>query len=145
MKNNKYMLNTLLAAVVFLAAVVMMTLRTIQPAVILPKLGIPNLVLVSLVALLADHYLAPKASRCYICIPILAAVTFGLLPFAAGIIGATEILKVALVGAVVFTVTTFLFTSMADRLSSGPKAHAAAFMSAFGLYLAAQCFAGMIL
>ena len=96
-------------------------------------------------ALLADHYLAPKAGRCYICIPVLAAVTFGLLPFAAGIIGADQILKVAVVGAVVFTVTTFLFTSMADRLASGPKAHAAAFLSAFGLYLAAQCFAGMIL
>ena len=145
MKNNKYLLNTLLAVAVLLAAGTMMVLRTIQPAVILPKVNIPNLVLISLVALLGDHYLAPKADRCYICIPVLAAVTFGLLPFAAGIIGAGEILKVALVGAVVFTATTFLFTSMADRLSSGPKAHAAAFLSAFGLYLAAQCFAGMIL
>ena len=145
MKNNKYMLNTLLAAVLFLAATILFVLRTIQPAVILPKVNIPNLVLVSLVVLLADHYLAPMATRCYICISVLAAVTFGLLPFAAGIIGASEIVKVAIVGAVVFTVTTFLFTSMADRLSSGPKAHAAAFMSAFGLYLAAQCFAGMIL
>lgn len=145
MKNNKYLLNTLLAVVLLLAAGTMMVLRTIQPAVILPKVNIPNLVLISLVALLADHYLAPKASRCYICIPVLAAVTFGVLPFAAGIITAGEIWKVALVGAVVFTATTFLFTSMADRLSSGPKAHAAAFLSAFGLYLAAQCFAGMIL
>ena len=145
MKNNKYLLNTLLAVVVLLTAGTMMVLRTIQPAVILPKVNIPNMVLLSLVALLADHYLAPKASRCYICIPVLAAVTFGLLPFVAGIITAGEIWKVALVGAVVFTATTFLFTSMADRLSSGPKAHAAAFLSAFGLYLAAQCFAGMIL
>ena len=145
MKNNKYLLNTLLAVVVLLTAGTMIVLRTIQPAVILPKVNIPNMVLLSLVALLADHYLAPKASRCYICIPVLAAVTFGLLPFAAGIITAGEIWKVALVGAVVFTATTFLFTSMADRLSSGPKAHAAAFLSAFGLYLAAQCFAGMIL
>ena len=145
MKNNKYLLNTLLAVVVLLATGTMMVLRLIQPAVILPKVNVPNLVLLSLVALLADHYLAPKAGRCYICIPVLAAVAFGLLPFAAGIIGAGEILKVALVGAVVFTATTFLFTSMADRLSSGPKAHAAALLSAFGLYLAAQCFAGMIL
>ena len=133
MKNNKYLLNTLLAVVVLLATGTMMVLRLIQPAVILPKVNVPNLVLLSLVALLADHYLAPKAGRCYICIPVLAAVTFGLLPFAAGIIGAGEILKIALVGAVVFTATTFLFTSMADRLSSGPKAHAAAFLSAFGL------------
>ena len=63
MKNNKFMLNTLLAVVVLLAAGTMMVLRLIQPAVILPKVTIPNLVLVSLVALLADHYLAPKATR----------------------------------------------------------------------------------
>ena len=145
MKNNKYLLNTLLAVVVLLATATMMVLRLIQPAVILPKVNIPNLVLLSLVALLADHYLAPKAGRCYICIPVLAAVTFGLLPFAAGIIGAGEILKVALVGAVVFTATTFLFTSAQDRLLTGPKAEAAIVVTGIGIILAAQCFAGIIL
>ena len=137
------MLNTLLAASLFLAAAVMMVLRLIQPAVILPKVTIPNMVLVSLVALLADHYLAPKASRCYICIPVLAAVTFGLLPFVAGIIGTSEILKVAVVGAVVFTATTWLFSAMMDRISTGPVAKAAPFVSALGLYLAIQALMGM--
>ena len=145
MKKNTYTLNILLTGLLTLVLLAMILVRTLLPRIILPQASVPNLVLLSLVALLADHYLAPKAGRCYICIPVLAAVTFGLLPFAAGIIGADQILKVAVVGAVVFTVTTFLFTSMADRLASGPKAHAAAFLSAFGLYLAAQCFAGMIL
>ena len=145
MKNNKYLLNTLLAVVILLAAGTMMVLRLIQPAVILPKVSIPNLVLVSLVALLADHYLAPKATRCYICIPVLAAVTFGLLPFAAGIIGGSEILKVAIVGAVVFTATTFLFTAMTDRIRSGPVKKLAPIVSALGLWLAAQCLTGIFL
>ena len=145
MKNNKYMLNTLLALVVFLAAGTMMILRTIQPAVILPQVNIPNLVLVSLVALLADYYLAPKATRCYICIPLLAAVTFGLLPFAACFVGALEALKLAVVGAVVFTLVTWLYSTIQDRLSSGPAAKLAPIFSALGLYLAFQAFAGMIL
>ena len=145
MKNNKYMLNTLLALVVFLAAGIMMILRTIQPAVILPQVNIPNLVLVSLVALLADYYLAPKATRCYICIPLLAAVTFGLLPFAACFVGALEALKLAVVGAVVFTLVTWLYSTIQDRLSSGPAAKAAPILSALGLYLAFQAFAGIIL
>ena len=36
-----------------------------------------------------------------------------------------------------------LFTDMAERLSSGPAAKAAPFLSAFGLYLAAQALMGM--
>ena len=34
---------------------------------------------------------------------------------------------------------------MMERLSSGPVAKAAPVLSALGLYLAAQCFAGIIL
>jgi hypothetical protein len=44
----------------------------------------------------------------------------------------------------VFTVTTLLYTSMADRMSSGPAAKAAPVMSALGLYLAVQVLCGMI-
>jgi hypothetical protein len=49
------------------------------------------------------------------------------------------------VGGIVFTVCTWLFSSVTQRLVTGPKARAAAVISAFGIYLAAQCFAGIIL
>lgn len=145
MKNNKYFLNTLLVGVLFAVMAVFMVLRAVQPPVVLPPLNIPNMVLVSLVALLLEHYLAPGNDRCYICIPVLAALTFGLLPLMAGFACQHTFWKLGLVGGAVFTVTTFLFTSMTDRLLSGPKAFAAPFASAAGLYLAAQCFAGIIL
>ena len=117
--------------------------RTFAPRIILPELDIPNMVLISLIALLADHYLAPNADRCYICIPVFSALTFGLLPFAACFVGALEALKLGILGCIVFTATSWLFTSMADRLSTGPAAKAAPFVSALGLYLAAQCLMGM--
>ena len=101
------------------------------------------MVAVSLLALIADHYLAPNAKRCYICIPVLGAVTFGLLPFAACFIGGQDALKLGVIGGIVFTATTFVFTDMAERLSSGPAAKAAPFLSAFGLYLAVQALMGM--
>ena len=103
------------------------------------------MVLVSLVALVADHYAAPGAKRCYICIPVFAAITFGLLPFAACFVGVIDALKLALAGGVIFTVITWLYTTMLDRLSSGPVAKAAPVVSALGLYLAVQCFAGILL
>ena len=145
MKNTKYFFNTLLTAVLFLVMAVFMVLRLLQPAVILPPLNIPNIVLICLVALLIEYYVAPGNERCYIFIPIMSALAFGLLPLMAGFACQHTFWKLGLVGGAVCTATVWLFSSMADRLLSGPKAKAAAFLSAFGLYLAAQCFAGIIL
>ena len=145
MKNKTYTLNTLLAAVVSIALLICVLIRTLAPRMILPQLDIPNMVLISLIALVLDHYMAPGAKRCYICIPVFAAVTFGLLPFAACFVGIWEALKLALAGGIVFTLVTLLYSTIQDRLSSGPAAKAAPVLSALGLYLAFQAFAGMIL
>jgi hypothetical protein len=145
MKKNMYFLNTALAVVLGTALLAAVLVRTFGPIIIIPPLNIPNMVLLSLVALLADHYLSGGAKRCYICIPVLSALTFGLLPFAACFVGVWDALKLGVVGGVVFTVVTVLFTSIQDRLSSGPDCKAAPVLSAFGLYLAAQCFMGIVL
>ena len=145
MKKNTYTLNTILAAVLGAALLVCIFVRTFAPRMILPELDIPNLVLISLVALVLDHYLAPNADRCYVCVSVFSAITFGLLPFAACFVGGGEAVKLALVGGLVFTATTWLFTTIQDRLSSGPAAKASAFFSAVSLYMAAQCFMGMVL
>ena len=145
MKKNPYILNTLLALELAFALIAAVLVRTFVPNVIIPSLNIPNMVLLSLTALLADHYLAPGAKRCYICIPVFSAVTFGLLPWAAAFVSPLEALKLALVGGAVFTLITWLYSSIQDRLSSGPAAKAAPLLSALGLYLAFQCLTGMIL
>ena len=111
MKNKTYILNTLLAAVVGIALLIAILVRTFAPAVIIPALNVPNLVLLSLLALLVDHYLAPGTKRCYICIPLLSALTFGLLPWAGGFVSLMDALKLALVGGVLFTLVTWLFSS----------------------------------
>lgn len=140
-----YVLNTVLAVVVFLAVLVCALVRVFAPNFIIPALNVPNMVLLSLIALLLDYYLAKGADRCYICIPVLSAVTFGLLPWAAGFVGAVDALVLALVGGVTFTVTTLLFSTMADRISSGPAKRFAPVVSAVGLWLAAQCLTGIFL
>ena len=144
MKENKYFLNTALALILGLALLVAVLVRTFAPIVIIPSLDIPNMVLISLAALLLDHYVTKNPRRCYLCISLLGAVTFGLLPFAACFVGAVEAVKLAVLGAVVFTVTTWLFSSMMDRLSSGPAAKLAPVLSALGLYLSVQCFMGIL-
>ena len=145
MKKNTYTLNTVLAIVLGAVMLAFVLVRTFAPRVILFELDIPNLVLISLAALLVDHYLAPNADRCYVCIPLFSAITFGLLPFVACVVTGAQAVELAVAGGTVFTVVTWLFSSVQDRLSSGPAANAAPFMSAFGIYLAVQGLMGMIL
>ncbi len=140
---KKYMLNTFLAAVFTAALLAMVIARAICPVLVFPGFGVPNLVLISLIALLLDHYIVKDAPRCYICIPVFAFAAFALLPLAAGFVQPGDVLALGLKGAVVFTVTTWLFSSMQERISTGPQAKFAPVMSAFGLYLASQCFMGM--
>ena len=145
MKKNTYTLNTILAALLGAILLVCVLVRTFAPRIILPELDIPMLALISLAALVLDHYLAPDAERCYICIPLFSALTFGLLPFAACFVDGAKAAELAVIGCLVFTFLTWLFSSMMDRLSSGPAAKAAPVLSAFGLYLAVQGLMGMIL
>ena len=143
MKNKTSTLSTVLIAVLTAVLAVMAALRAFSPQIILPIFDIPTLTAISLVALVLDHYLAKGAKRCWICIPIFAALSFGILPFAAGMVALSSTLGLALTGAAIFTVCTFVFTSVQDRLSSGPAARLAPIMSALGIWLAVQAFAGI--
>ena len=143
MKNKTYTLNTVLTAVLAAVLAVMVVLRAVSPQLILMQFDIVSITGISLAALVLDHYLAKGAKRCYICIPVFAALSFGILPFAAGMVALKDILGLALTGAAIFTLCTFAFTSIQDRLSSGPAARLAPIMSAFGIWLAVQAFAGI--
>ena len=145
MKNNKYLLSTLLAVVVFAACAAALLVRVWLPAAVLPVLNIPNMVTLSVIALLLEHFLTRGNPRCYVCIPVFGALVFGILPLMAGFACQHTFWKFGLVGAAVFTATTFLFTSAQDRLLTGPKAKAAMVITAIGIWLASQCFAGIIL
>ena len=143
MKNKTYTLHPVLTAVLTAVLAAMVVLRTFAPQIILPVFDIPTLTAISLAALVLDHYLAKGAKRCYVCIPLFAALSFGILPWAAGMVAVKYLLGLAISGAVIFTITTFVFTSIQDRLSSGPAAKLAPIMSAFGIWLAVQAFAGI--
>ena len=145
MKNKTNFLNTILAVVLGCILLIAVLVRTFIPLIIIPELNIPNIVAVSLLALLLEHYMKLEEKHCYACVCVLAGISFGIMPLAAGFITAIEALRLAVVGGVTFAVTTLLFTSMQERLSSGPSKKLAPILSAFGLYLAAQCLTGIFL
>lgn len=145
MKNNKFLLPTILTAVLFVALMAGLLVRVFLPAAILPPLNIPTMVLLSLVALLLEHLIAKGNPRCYVCIAVFALAGFAVLPLMAGFACIHDFWKYGLVGGVTFTLTTFLFSSAVQRLQTGPKAPAAVVLVSLGIYLASQCFAGIIL
>lgn len=139
---KKYNVNTLLALVLGGVLLIAMLVRTYAPNVILPELNIPNMVLISLAALLLER---SGEKRSWLWVAVLGGLTFGLLPFAACFAAGAEAVKLGVVGGIVFTATCWLFDSMVDRISTGPAARWAGVVSALGLWLAAQCLTGIVL
>ena len=145
MKNKTYTLNTVLTVVFGLELLVMVLVMAFAPNIILPQFDLIHLVTISLIALVLDHYLAPGAKRCYICIPVFSFLTFCILPWASMLVPMVDLdaLWLGLTGCIVVTATTWVFTSIQDRLSSGPAARLAPILSALGIWLAVQAFAGI--
>ena len=144
MKDNRYFRNIALTVVLGVALAVCMVIRAMAPMAVLPRLDVPNVVLLSMIALLAEFYIAGEG-KCSALTALFAALTFGVLPLACGAMEVLEAVKLAVIGGVIFTLCAWLFDSVCDRLTTGPAAKAAPIFSALGIYLAAQCFAGMIL
>ena len=144
MKENRYFRNIALTGVVGLALAACIVTRTLAPMAVLPKLDIPNMVLLCLAALVLEHYRNGAGARFSFVSCIFAGLTFCILPWAAGFVTVKEALTLGIMGYVVYGLTVLLFNSVQDRLSTGPAAKAAPIFTALGLFLAAQCFVGLI-
>ena len=96
MKAATFKLNTILAAVVGLACLVLVLVRAFAPFTVLPLVDIPNLATVSIAALVVDCYLNGKnrVSHCWVITAVLAVLTFWLMPWAAGLTDAAYALRV---------------------------------------------------
>lgn len=145
MKEKTYLLNGLLSVVVGLALLANMVIKSFLPGVSLPKLNLPMLTALSLIALVIEYYLAPDVKRAWVGCILLACATFGLLPWAVGLARGGWVVSLALAGGAVFGIATWLFDQATQRIASGPAAKAAPVLSALVLFLASQSFAGILL
>lgn len=114
--------------------------RTMAPAVNLPSMDIPLLLLISLLVLLTDHYLGHAKRGSLVVTAVLAALAFGLLPLCAGLVSPVTALKLVPAGGLTFGLAALLFDSAVERLATGPRAKAAPLVCALALFLAGQCF-----
>ena len=99
-----------------------------------------------LIALVLECYLTKRIpQRDWGVTGLLGALIFGLLPFGAGLTAGGEAVRLAVVGGAVFLVLTFLFTTLRERLVSGRAGRLAPLVTGGVLFLACQCFIGMVL
>ncbi len=145
MKNQKFdMLGFILAVVTGAYLFASLLLCTFLPRIILPKFNASLLTVLSLAALVIEHYTVCSRRRDFRLVPLFGAFVFGVFPLAAFVTAPFAAVKAAVMGAVLFTVITWLFDMATDRLSSGPVSRLAPVISAFGLFLASQCLMGII-
>ena len=136
---NTYRLNTFLAVVAGLVFLGYLAEHAFAPAAILSPLDLMLVSGISLVALILEHYSGkPVEGRCWPVTALLSALTFVLLPLAAGLMSGQELLRFALVSWAAFMVLTFLFTAICQRLASSPASKIAPLLSAGVLFLAVQ-------
>ena len=143
MKKESMILNTLLAVVLAAGLLVGMVWRTFQPNVVLADLDIPAMAALVLIALVLENLIFGTKKRAWVPQIVLAAVTFAVLPWAADLPVAG--IKVAACGTVVFAALTWLFDSIVQRMEVTTDCKYAVIPTAFVMYLACQCFMGMIL
>jgi hypothetical protein len=134
----------ILAIVTGVSLLATMLVRAFLPNFILPSFDGMAILAVTLIALVLDSYIAKDGKRIYWFIPVCSALIFGVFPWVACFLPYIDAIKLGILGAVISTVATFVFDIIKNRLSVTPAAKIAPFISGFGIYLAAQCFTGII-
>ena len=143
MEKKSMCLNVLLAVVSGAGLLIGMILKAVQPNIVLADLEIPSMAALVLIALLMEYLIRGTQKRTWGLQIILAAVTFAVLPMAAGL--SVPVVKTALCAAAVFGILTWIFDFAADRISVTVDCKYAMVPTTFVLYLACQCFMGMII
>ena len=143
MKKESMILNTLLAVVLGAGLLTGMVWRAFQPNVVLPDLDIPAMAALVLIALVLEYLLTGTKKRVWAMQIVLAAVTFAVLPWAADLPYMS--LMTVVCGTAVFAALTWMFDFAVDRLEVTADCKYAVIPTAFVMYLACQCFMGMII
>jgi hypothetical protein len=143
MEKKTMVLNTLLALVLGAGLLVGILWRAFQPNVVLPDLDIPAMAALVLIALVLDYLMGGMKKRNWAIQIVLAAVTFAVLPWAADL-PYTSFMTVVC-GTAVFAALTWMFDFAVDRLEVTTDCKYTVIPTAFIMYLACQCFMGMII
>ena len=155
MKKNDMLVNLWLSLVLGATLLVMMIGKAIRPWAIFPEINLPMMAAVITAAFILNYLTerrteneenpADEDRKIWFMQAILAGVTFGVLLTAAGAVTAAESFLYALCGGGMFLGLSLAFESMIQRLETTCENRMAVIPAGCILFLACQCFAGMII
>ena len=143
MEKKNFVLNVLLAVVLGAGLFVGIVWSAFLPNVVLADLDLTAFAALVLIALVIEYLWKGTQKRAWAVQIALAAVTFAVLPMAAGYVDAG--LKMILCGTVLFAALTWVFDSVAERMNATTDCKFAMIPTAFVMFLACQSLMGMIL
>ena len=144
MRKNPYFINVLHGAFVGIICLIRLLLEAFSPAVVLPRIDIPFLVILSVIPMTLEYYLVSERNREPFLSIILAGETVALLPYCGGWSINMPIWKLFFAGAAVFGITDLFYAGIGERMSSCPNSKISPAVNAFILFLASQCFQGLL-
>lgn len=144
MKKQVYFKNILLIIEMFLLCGAVVAVRTFFPGFVLPRIGIPMLTVLSVIPMMINDICNIGCEEVRPVSLLLAGLTFTLLPLSAGWSAGLPLWKLFVAGTVVYGVTEIVYTSILRRISTGTRVPMAPVVNGFLLWLASQCFQGML-
>lgn len=143
MKKRDVVRELLLPALVGLCALWLLLDEVFLPNRRMPAFGLMAVIALSLLAQAVGVLVSYGGPRHYISAVVIGAVSFGLIPWCAGV-GRLAPWLMALLGGGIYCLTEFLAGLICDRFGPGKGNKCAAFFSILLLYLAAQGFQGFL-
>lgn len=143
MRKNLYFINILHILVVASSCLGGILIKTFFPDMVLARVSIPLLVLLSLIPMIVEAYMASEVKRNWLVNVLLAGIAFAVLPLCAGWNSDISYTTLFVAGAAVFGITDLLYRSMVERMSSGSSGRFAPIVNGIMLFLASQCFQGL--
>lgn len=143
MMSQRYLKCIIYIAIITIASLVALVSNSFFPDIMFPSISIPMLVLFAALAQMLAFYLRIDDEGCPFLSAMFASIATVTLPLLARVEFKHSIWIMFIVSYAVYVAVDFIYSSIADRMKSGPKAILAPAVNCLLLFLASEAFMGL--
>lgn len=142
--NRRYVKSIIYIVIVTIASLVALVAHSFFPDIMFPSVSIPMIVLFAALSEMLSFYLKINDDGCPFVSALFASVATVVLPLLARVDFKQSVWIVLLVSYAVYLLVDIIYSSISDRMKSGPKAIFAPAVNCLMLYLASEAFMGIL-
>ena len=144
MMKQRYLKSIIYIGIITIASLVALVSNSFFPDIMFPSISIPMFVLFAALAQMLAYYLKIDDEGCPFVSALFASIASVVLPLLARFDLRHSAWIMLLVSYAVYLAIDFIYSSMADRMKSGPKAILAPAVNCLLLFLASEAFMGLL-